>query len=320
MPPIEAATVVVAPTAAPLAPVVADPYAHLDDTPEVAVNWESLSTGKPGMDDGGVGDDPPPEAPAPAAPTPPAAAPAAPVVPPVAPASPAPAAPVVPPVVAPVVPPVPVAPAAPVVPPAPVKTNEQLAAEAQARRQQQEQTLTAHYAKELTEEDKQELLVSPEKAIPRLMAKVALDTLAVASEVQLQQIQQAVPHALNQRQESTRVEQEFYGANQDIAAAIVAQPQLQTVVVQMASAARALMPKASMQDVMQKAAELARTAIGLPPQAAATPGQPAAPAAAPAAPMTPARPFKPAAAGAAPAAPNTPAAPNPWLELSQDEV
>lgn len=293
-----------APTAPATPPASPPPdQSHLDDTPAVDVNWEALSSTLPGEDDQGD-TTPPPSTPAtPASPEPaPAPAPAPtpePQVPPVPPSQPAPQ-----PTPAPVAPsPQPPAPA-----PQPTLTPEQQQAQAQAFKDNFIKNLAQHNATTLTEDDKRELLTSPETVLPRLMAQATFDGMQVATALMQEQMRTQMPRIVEQSQASRNAEANFFAANPDLQ-----NPAFRSTVTEMAATARKLNPKATGAEIAVRAASMARAALGLPAQGAA----PGAPAAAPAA---PARPFTPAAAGGSPAAPASGAKPvNVWEDLARDD-
>lgn len=287
-----------------------NPAAAADDSGP-AVDWASVNDGiAPGSDDDfevdanaalaaaganeeGAGVVPAAATPAPATPAP--AAPAA-AAPPVA-AAPPPAAPPAPPVQT-----------GPQTTPAP--TPEQLAAARAEFTAKLTSNLEENFRTQLTDEDARELVVNPEKVLPKLMAKASLTGMEMAMHFLQQQLPQFVKQQTAEQLTGVELEKQFYTENSDLNGH-------NAIVNKMVSVAKAtLEPTATQAEILAEAAALARRKLKLPDPAAA----PAAggPAPAPAKP----RAFAPArAAGTAPTAPAAGAkgGDNIWAQLAEDE-
>lgn len=254
----------------------------------------------------------PPAAPAAGTPAVPAVTPGAPAVPatPTAPA--APAAPTAAPVVAApaVLPPAgPQPAAAPAT--APEQTVEQaLAARTQWRNDTIKTLAEKHY--NLSPELIEEIQTSPEVTIPKLMARVYLDTVEAATLGIMERLPATITGIMQRAQEAEGAERDFYAAwpalNKDTHGAAV---------MQLATAYRQLNPSVSKEDFIKFVGSQAIVALGLTQAVAAVPAAaPAAPAAA--APGAP--PFRPLASSAPATRPAQPAQVSPFAQFAEEDL
>lgn len=271
----------------------ADAGAPASDDSASEVNWDEYA------------DDSPVEAP------PAAAAPAD--VPPAAPAAPAAAVPSSPPpaVAAPPVAAAPASPNPPVTPAAtPAQTVDDGKGAADAIKAATEK-LTATYQSEITEEQIGDLLASPEKVLPGMLAKAAMD----GAQIALMHMQHSLPATLarttQQQQVQERAFGEFYAVNGDLN-----KPEYRQAIVRAAAIVKETQRNLTKEQQISAVARVARATLGLPELAA---GAASAPAAAPVA--ATGTPFTPVGRGnSAPPAPKKPAAGEVnWSEMAEED-
>lgn len=164
-----------------------------------------------------------------------------------------------------------------------------------------------HYA--LSPELVEEIQAEPEKTIPKLMARVYLDTVEASTLAIMERLPQIITGQMQRVHEAEAAERDFYAAwpvlNKDTHGAAV---------MQLATAYRQLNPNVSKEDFIKFVGSQAVVALGL--TQAAAPAAPAAPAAA--APGAP--PHRPLT-GVAPATrPAQPAQVSPFAQFAEEDL
>lgn len=189
-------------------------------------------------------------------------------------------------------------------PPVKQPTPEEAAAQEKQFRDQLRDELRGIYEKELSEDQKAQLIAEPEKVIPHLMAQAAMDAVAIA----MRQIQQQLPNVIAQHTSQHESAKSAWGEF-DTAHPDLAKPEYRKVVLAAINTVKATGQKLPKADAMAAVARTARAILNLP-----SPGTPAAKSEAST--SAPVAPFNPVARGkSVPAKPAKPAAENPWVQF-----
>lgn len=206
-----------------------------------------------------------------------------------------------------VVPPAPVveppAPKGPQTTPAP--TAEELAAARAEFTTKLSKGLEDNFTTQISEEDARELVVNPEKVLPKLMSKAAMAGMELAISMMHQQLPQLIKQSTSEQLSGRELETKFYSENSDLRGH-------SAVVNKMVAVAKATLDEnASQDDILKEAADLARRKLKLAAPAPAASAAPAKP-----------RAWAPAKAGGSaptPAAKSGTKDDNIWAKLAEDE-
>lgn len=190
----------------------------------------------------------------------------------------------------------------------PAPTPEQLAAARAEFTTKLSGGLEENFKTQISEDDARELIVNPEKVLPKLMSKAAMAGMELAISMMQQQLPQMIKQSTSEQLSGRELETKFYSDNQDLRGH-------SAVVNKMVAVAKATLDdNASQDDILKEAAALARRKLNF-----------AAPAPTPNPADPPARPraFAPAKAGGAAPVVATGKGGKPeenvWAKLAEDE-
>ena len=158
-------------------------------------------------------------------------------------------------------------------PPTPIATREELLAKSKVL----EDELTKTYA--LSSEDVDAVRLSPEEVLPRLAARVTIDTYERVLETLVSQLPSFVRNVIETSNQQSSVEREFYEANPVLAeyAQTNGRARVDELAAQIAVMLRAQNPTMSKADLIQKVGKAAETMLGLQSKAPAVGGTPTPP-------------------------------------------